>query len=116
MDQAINLKHKIRKVKTSALKLGINKICVSSIRKSMIKDQVLSNYDVLPSSIVISKKEEARIARKKRRSRQQLQQEVELKATNRVTKHRLALLRNEFESELDLYNNEAGEKKLIMIL
>ena len=65
INQAINLKHNITKEKTSALKLGIDKIFVSSIRKSMTKDQVLSNYVVLSLSIVISKKEEARIARKR---------------------------------------------------
>ena len=81
----------------------------------MTKDQVLSNYVVLPSSIVISKKEEARIARKKQQSRQQLHQKLELKATNQVTEHKLVWLQNEFESKLDLYRNDTGEK-MIMIL
>ena len=102
MDKSINLRHRVSREEVDGLKVGVDEIFISSggTREFLTKNQVLLRYEVLPSKLILSEQDRARISRKKRRDRQQRDLELERKAKSTAKEHRLALLRDEFRKRL----------------
>ena len=84
------------------MKVDFDEIFISSggTWEFLTKNQVLLQYKVLPSKLVMSEQYRTRISRKKRRDRQQRQLELERKAKTAAKEHQLALLQDEFRNRI----------------
>ena len=115
LNKSINLRHRESREEVDGLKVDVDEIFISSggSREFLTKNQVLLQYEVLPSKLILSEQDRARISRKKRQDRQQHQLELERKAKTTAKDHRLALLRDEFRSCIG--NNISNETILHLI-